>query len=109
MLRLCGGRASTRLPPTEIVPLVGLSKPASIIRSVVLPDPQGPSMETTSPFPIDKSRSSTTVMIPKVLLTLSKCISASLIMTYVRLDNATYPSSIRSMFRCPVGATDIGA
>jgi hypothetical protein len=47
---LIGGRRSTRLPSTWIAPLVGFSNPASIIRSVVLPEPDGPSRLTNSPF-----------------------------------------------------------
>ena len=42
MLRLCGGSASSERPSSKISPLVGASKPASIISVVVLPEPDGP-------------------------------------------------------------------
>ncbi len=42
MPRLCGGTLSMRWPLRWISPWVADSKPASIIRQVVLPDPDGP-------------------------------------------------------------------
>ena len=43
MSRLFGGRAVTSRPPITIVPASGVSKPATVIRIVVLPLPLGPS------------------------------------------------------------------
>ena len=42
-----------------MAPVVGLSKPAIIRSVVVLPQPDGPSIEKNSPAPIVKSASST--------------------------------------------------
>ncbi len=56
-------------PPSRIEPAVGRSKPATIRSVVVLPQPLGPSNEKNSPSPIERSRSSTTVFVPNVLLT----------------------------------------
>ena len=49
--RLFGGTVPslTRLPPTEISPPDGSSKPAIRCRSVLLPQPLGPTIETNSP------------------------------------------------------------
>ena len=41
--RLCGGTPESGFPSSQIDPSVGSSKPASILRSVVLPQPEGPS------------------------------------------------------------------
>ena len=49
MSRLRGGTSSTGRPATRIVPALGVSKPASIIRQVVLPEPDGPSRVRNSP------------------------------------------------------------
>jgi hypothetical protein len=42
-----------------MAPSVGVSKPAIILRVVVLPQPDGPSIEKNSPDPIEKSASAT--------------------------------------------------
>ena len=42
MLRWCGGSCDSGLPSSRISPAVGVSKPASIISVVVLPEPDGP-------------------------------------------------------------------
>ena len=49
MLRRCGGMATTDLPSMAMSPPVGVSKPAIIIKVVVLPDPLGPSSVRNSP------------------------------------------------------------
>ena len=54
-VRRCG------LPSSRMAPAVGASKPASIIRIVVLPDPDGPRRLTNSPCSISRSSASTTV------------------------------------------------
>ncbi len=40
--RLCGARRMTSLSPNRMLPSSGRMKPASTIRSVVLPEPDGP-------------------------------------------------------------------
>ena len=47
--RRLAGMPSIDWPSTEIKPLVGLSKPAIMRNSVVLPQPDGPSSEKNSP------------------------------------------------------------
>src|ERR1043165_9477489 len=59
-LRLCGGVYAMLVPSSRICPLVGCSKPA-IIRVVVLPHPDGPSMEKNSPPGICRLMPSTAV------------------------------------------------
>ncbi len=49
MSRLCGGTSLIGRPSSMISPRVALSKPASIIRAVVLPEPEGPSSVRNSP------------------------------------------------------------
>ncbi|MDT4873921.1 hypothetical protein FQZ97_1091890 [compost metagenome] len=63
-LRLCGGVRVIGTPFRLISPEVGDSKPASIIRVVVLPEPDGPSSERNSPFWISRFRSRTTRVLP---------------------------------------------
>ena len=41
-------------PSKKICPLVGVSKPAIILKVVVLPQPEGPSKVTNSPFLITR-------------------------------------------------------
>ena len=48
----------------KISPLVGVSKPANIIKVVVLPEPEGPNIVTNSPFAIFKFRFLTTKISP---------------------------------------------
>ena len=62
--RLCGGTSLMSRPSNMIRPWVAVSNPASIIRQVVLPDPDGPSMVTNSPCAIDRFRSFTTSVRP---------------------------------------------
>src|SRR3990172_5650623 len=55
----------------RIVPVLGISKPATMRRVVVLPQPLGPRNETSSPCSTWRSKSSTaTVLRPNILLTL---------------------------------------
>jgi hypothetical protein len=49
----------TSRPPSSMRPDVGASKPAIIRRTVVLPEPEGPSIEKNSPSRICRSMSST--------------------------------------------------
>src|SRR3954470_9598668 len=53
---------AVRLPPTSMVPLVGWSRPASMWRSVVLPHPDAPTTQTSSPgltWSVMRSRATT--------------------------------------------------
>src|SRR5690349_24019740 len=56
---------------TMMVPVVGASKPAIILRIVVLPQPDGPSSETNSPLSKLRSTPLTTWLSLKVLVMLS--------------------------------------
>ena len=67
--RLYGGTCDTSSPWSRIDPLVGSSKPAIIRRVVVLPQPEGPSMEKNSPALMSKCASSTAMYEPKCLVT----------------------------------------
>ena len=64
MPRLWGGTVSMRRPPRRISPCVAASKPASIIRQVVLPEPEGPSIVRNSPLAMARSRPFTTSVSP---------------------------------------------
>ena len=64
MPRLCGGMLLIGCPSSVISPWVAVSNPASIIRQVVLPDPDGPSMVRNSPLPMPRFRSFTTSVSP---------------------------------------------
>jgi hypothetical protein len=63
--RWLGGTVDIGWPSMKISPLVGASKPASMRKSVVLPQPEGPSSEKNSPRPMSKSSSSTACTLPK--------------------------------------------
>ena len=55
----------TAFPPTVTVPRVGRRKPATMFKSVVLPQPDGPSTATISPAPIvSETRSSACTLPP---------------------------------------------
>ena len=54
-----GGGPSTFLPSMSTSPPVGSSSPDMILSSVVLPDPDGPTMQTSSPASRVKVRSRT--------------------------------------------------
>ncbi len=54
-----GRRGVTSSPPSWTVPAVGVSNPAIIRSTVVLPEPDGPSIEKNSPSAMDRSMSST--------------------------------------------------
>ena len=57
--RRLAGRSLIRSPRRRMSPLVGCSMPASMRSSVVLPDPEGPTMVKNSPSPISRSMLST--------------------------------------------------
>src|SRR6478736_4000259 len=56
------------LPASVIVPDVGVSRPATIRRVVVLPHPDGPSRAKNDPVGTSRSRSSTALKAPKSLV-----------------------------------------
>ncbi len=56
MSRRCGGKPVTSRPPIHTLPALGGSSPAISRRSVVLPDPDGPSTTRSSPAGIVSSR-----------------------------------------------------
>ena len=62
--RRLAGMPAMGWPSTAIVPPVGLSKPAIMRSSVVLPQPDGPSREKNSPSPIVTVASSSALKAP---------------------------------------------
>src|SRR5262245_36116383 len=70
MSRLPGGKSFTTRPAMLMVPLVGKSNPASMRKIVVLPQPDGPSRLTNSPWSISRSRSLTASSDPNALQSL---------------------------------------
>ncbi len=70
MLRFSGGRSFMRCPAMMTSPAVARSRPAIMRRVVVLPQPEGPSRQTTSPAATDRSASRTAVKSPNVLVIL---------------------------------------
>ena len=64
MSRLCGGTLSMGRPVQDDAAAVGTSKPASIIRVVVLPEPDGPSRVRNSPRAMSRLRFLTTSVSP---------------------------------------------
>src|SRR4029453_12688199 len=67
MLRLCGGIMITSSPPILMLPALARTNPARIIRSVVLPEPDGPSSVKNSPEATSRSSSLRTATLPKRL------------------------------------------
>lgn len=57
----------TSAPASSMVPAVGASKPAIIRSTVVLPEPDGPSIEKNSPSAISRSTPATASVLPKDL------------------------------------------
>src|SRR4051812_9714692 len=68
ILRWLGGTGVTSRPSTRMRPEVGVSKPAIMRRTVVLPQPEGPSREMNSPRSNARSTSWTTVLVRKLLV-----------------------------------------
>src|SRR4029453_3034877 len=66
--RLAGFTARRSRPSSRIAPPLGSTKPAIICSVVVLPQPEGPSRETNSPFSTPSVRPSTAAWVPKRLL-----------------------------------------
>ena len=55
MRRLAGGTLVTSVSPIQIEPWVTTSRPAIILSSVDLPQPEGPSRAQNSPFSTPRS------------------------------------------------------
>src|SRR6478736_5003476 len=70
MLRWFGFSGIWSLPAIVIEPALGVSKPAIILKTVVLPQPEGPRKETNSPFSMCMVKSCTTCTLPKDFLRL---------------------------------------
>src|SRR6266851_6229233 len=75
-LRRYGGTCVSRRPPSRISPAVADSKPAIIMRVVVLPEPLGPSSVRNSPDATVREMSSTARTAPNVLDTATSSSSA---------------------------------
>src|SRR5689334_98728 len=69
--RRAGLIASRSSPSSRTAPEVGSTKPAIICKVVVLPQPDGPSSETNSPFSTLSDKPSTAFRPPKILVRLS--------------------------------------
>ena len=63
-LRWLGRSCVTSWPSMRIAPAVGVSKPATMRKVVVLPQPLGPRKETNSPRSTASSKFWTTVFAP---------------------------------------------
>src|SRR5262249_1837273 len=70
--RRAGLIASRSRPSSRTAPPLGSTKPAIICKVVVLPQPDGPSSETNSPFSTPRQRLSTARCEPKRLLRFSR-------------------------------------
>src|SRR6478736_2890098 len=93
MLRPSGGTVrrgeDSTLPPTTISPADGSRKPAISRSVVVLPQPDGPSRQTSCPCPISKDTSSTATALP---YRLPRPFSST---------EATYPPCLHTLFKSP--------
>src|SRR5437667_2302536 len=69
MLRCCTDRSLTRWPRMKTSPAVGISKPAIMRSTVVLPPPLGPSKAISSPSFTEKVTLLTAVVSPNFLVT----------------------------------------
>src|SRR6478736_6987812 len=69
MSRFCGGSSFMRCPAMMTSPEVARSRPAIMRSVVVLPQPEGPRRQTTSPASTFRSASFTAVKAPNCLVT----------------------------------------
>ena len=76
MLRSLGSTSFTRLPAMRISPSVVVSSPAIMRSTVDLPQPDGPTITTNSPSSIFTSVRWMTSVLPKLLVTPCRLISA---------------------------------
>src|SRR6476660_3762344 len=84
--RLLGGVSAMSSPPMMMWPEVGASRPDIMRRSVVLPQPDGPSSAKNSFWSMSKETSSTALTPPgKILVTLrSAMIASAIVLTLTR-------------------------
>src|SRR3989454_8912296 len=75
--RLRGGTSLTTRPSKRIRPASGRSKPAITRSVVVLPQPEPPTRETSSPWPISREIPSTAVDAPKRFVRRSRLMRTS--------------------------------
>src|SRR3990170_3981633 len=75
--RRFGPRAVTSWPAISMRPVVGVRKPAIMLRSVVLPQPEGPRIARKSRRRMSRSRGWTAAISPNVLDTPAKRTSRS--------------------------------
>ena len=64
--RSCGSTGAMSRPPSRMRPSSGVSKPASMRSSVVLPQPLGPNSAKNSPAAMSSESRSTARKLPKV-------------------------------------------
>src|SRR6516165_7457796 len=69
MLRWSGLQSFIRLPAMTTSPALARSRPATMRNVVVLPQPEGPKRQTTSPAETERLKSLTAVNAPKCLVT----------------------------------------
>src|SRR6218665_1251863 len=67
--RFSGGMRVTSSPSMAITPPLGVSKPPTMRSSVDLPEPDGPSRQTSSPSPTVRLNLSTATVVENTLLT----------------------------------------
>jgi hypothetical protein len=72
-LRRCGGLPRTLSPKMRISPVVGASRPAIIRIVVVLPQPEGPRIETISPGKTSRLTPSTARILPRAKIRDTSC------------------------------------
>src|SRR5256714_13434204 len=77
VLRRCGGSVSMRSSPNKTRPASSSQKPATMRKSVVLPQPDGPSSVKNSPSRTAIETSSTARTVPKVRATPSIVIAVT--------------------------------
>src|SRR4029079_6701586 len=70
MSRFSGGSSFMRLPAMMMSPAVILSRPEMMRKVFVLPQPEGPSRQTTSPAATERSASLTATKSPNLLVIL---------------------------------------
>src|SRR5215213_5415088 len=76
MSRSRGATSSTTRSPMRMLPEVSASSPASSRRSVVLPEPEGPTSTMNSPSSTARESSETAIVSPKRFVTCSKLTGA---------------------------------
>ena len=97
--RSCGSTCAMSLPSSRMRPSSGVSKPASIRNSVVLPQPLGPSSAKNSPALMSSDSRSTALTAPNFFTTASmrsSGMSASLACGSGRDNTASAPVSGKS-------------